>query len=125
MTWLNGKNFKKELMKPGSIVDLNWSPQSGKEMAEQHQGVVLSCESFNSIKMYVVAPISSTERPNLKNLRIQAISDTNKKLYGFICMDQIRTVDPETRKLTDTGHKITKKCLYDCQFVLKKIFSLD
>lgn len=111
-------------MKLGDVVHLNWSPQSGTEMAQNHYGVVLSVEAFNNlIPRIIVAPITSKERPEFRTLRIP-LQTVHGKLNGFICLDHIRSLDPITRNSESVGDELTLACKNQCKLILKKIFSI-
>jgi mRNA-degrading endonuclease toxin of MazEF toxin-antitoxin module len=108
-------------MSPGDVVHLNWSPQSGKEMAYPHYGVILSSSAFNqTIPNIIVAPITSKDRPQFGALRIQ-IQMASGNISGYICLDHIRSVDPISRNLKSSSHSITSNCLGQCRSVIKKI----
>jgi mRNA-degrading endonuclease toxin of MazEF toxin-antitoxin module len=108
-------------MNPGDVVHLNWSPQSGKEMAFPHYGVVLSSSKFNeAIPNVMVAPITSKERSQFGALRVP-VQMKSGSISGYICMDHIRSVDPVTRNLKNSSHSITSNCLGQCRSVISKI----
>lgn len=111
-------------MKPGEIIHLNWSPQSGSEMAQKHYGVVLSVEAFNKvIPRVVVAPITSKERPEFGPLRVP-LQTTLGKITGFICLDHLRTLDPDSKGASATQDELTFACKNQCKGIIKKIFGL-
>ncbi|MBL7665680.1 MAG: type II toxin-antitoxin system PemK/MazF family toxin [Bacteriovoracaceae bacterium] len=111
-------------MKIGDIVHLNWTPQSGNEMAKNHYGVILSCSEFNQlIPRVMVAPITSKFHEAYSPLRVD-LNSINKKVEGYICIDHLRAIDPETRNLKLIGDEISFPCREQCRFVLKKIFSV-
>lgn len=111
-------------LKTGEIIHLNWSPHSGSEMTQQHYGVVLSVEAFNKlIPRVVVAPITSKDRPEFGPLRVP-LQTAHNKVHGFICMDHIRCLDPDTRGVQLTQDEVTLACKNQCKGILKKIFGL-
>lgn len=90
-------------------------------MAMPHYGVVLSTARFNSnFPSVIVAPITSKEREPFKLVRI-AVEPLTGTVHGFICLDQIRSIDPTARGLNPTGHSLTPDCLSKCKDVLNKI----
>lgn len=111
-------------MKPGDVVHLNWSPQSGNEMAHKHYGVVLSVEAFNKhLPRIVVAPITSKAHAEFGPLRVK-VETTKKKIKGFICLDHIRSLDPAARGVELTKDELTVDCRTQCKTVIKKIFGV-
>lgn len=111
-------------MKSGEIIHLDWSPQSGSEMAQKHYGVVLSVEAFNkAIPRIVVAPITSKERKEFGSLRVP-LQTTQGKVTGFICLDHIRTLDPDSRGASASLDELTFACKNQCKVIIKKIFGL-
>jgi len=106
----------------GDIVHLNWSPQAGNEMAQNHFGVILSVEKFNKlIPRIVVAPITSKEHPEFGGLRIP-VQTNNISTSGYICMDHIRTIDPLKRNLQQQNDSLTPQTISLVKSCLKKIF---
>lgn len=111
-------------MKLGDIIHLDWSPQSGTEMAQKHYGVVLSVEAFNkSIPRVVVAPITSKERPEFGPLRVP-VQTVHSKVTGYICLDHVRTLDPDSRGASSAQDELTFACKSQCKGIIKKIFGL-
>lgn len=111
-------------LRPGDVIHLNWSPQSGSEMAQKHYGVVLSVETFNKlIPRIVVAPITSKDHPQFGPLRIP-IQSVQGKLHGFICLDHLRCLDADSRGVVSTDDELTFACKSRCKEVLKKIFGI-
>lgn len=111
-------------MKPGEIIHLDWSPQSGSEMAQKHYGVILSVEAFNkAIPRVVVAPITSKERAEFGPLRVP-LQTMQGKVTGFICLDHLRTLDPDSRGATPALDDLTFACKNQCKGIIKKIFGL-
>lgn len=111
-------------MKPGDIIHLNWSPQSGSEMAQNHYGIVLSVEAFNKlIPRIVVAPITSKDHPEFGPLRVP-IQTLHSRVHGFICLDHLRCLDPDTRGATLAHDELTLACKNQCKGVIKKIFGV-
>ena len=108
-------------MNAGDIVHLNWSPQSGKEMAFPHYGIVLSSSRFNElIPMVVVAPVTSKKRKQFGFLRVPVTAQTGN-VSGFICIDQVRSIDPKSRGLNPSGHAVSSSCLNQCRSVIQDI----
>ena len=111
-------------MKPGDVIHLNWSPQSGSEMSQKHYGVVLSVEAFNKlIPRVVVAPITSKDHPEFGPLRVP-VQTSNGKIHGFICLDHVRCLDPDSRGAAQTQDELTLACKNQCKGILKRIFGL-
>lgn len=111
-------------LKAGEIIHLNWSPQSGSEMASNHFGVVLSVEAFNKlIPRVIVAPITSKDHPAFGYLRIP-LQTVHGKYKGYICLDHIRSLDPDARGAKESGDEATLACKNQYKDVLRKIFGL-
>jgi mRNA-degrading endonuclease toxin of MazEF toxin-antitoxin module len=111
-------------MNIGDIVHLQWTPSSGKEMAQNHYGVILSSSIFNAqVPRTVVAPITSKEHPEYGRLRVP-LEAKKSTIKGFICLDHVRAIDPDSRELRMQGDQISYKCQQECKFVLRKILEL-
>lgn len=111
-------------LKAGDVIHLDWSPQSGSEMAQKHYGVVLSVEAFNKlIPRVVVAPITSKDRPEFKTIRVP-LQTVQSKIYGYICLDHIRSLDPDFRGAVAAHDELTLACKTQCKGILKKIFGV-
>ena len=111
-------------LKQGDLIHLNWSPQSGSEMAHKHYGVIFSVEQFNKlIQRIVVAPITSKKHAEFGSLRVPVQSE-REKISGFICLDHIRCLDPDTRNCTLINDELTVHCRTRCKEVLQKIFKI-
>jgi len=111
-------------LKPGEIIHLDWSPQAGSEMAQKHYGVILSVEAFNkAIPRVVVAPITSKERPEFGPLRVP-LQTTQGRVTGYICLDHIRTLDPDSRGASSSQDELTFSCKTQCKGIIKKIFGI-
>ena len=111
-------------MKIGDICHLNWTPNSGSEMASNHYGVILSSNGFNTlVPRLIVAPITSKDYKPFGSLRVPVESLKNS-VHGFICIDQIRSVDPDSRGLKILNDEISYSCKNQCKTVLKKIFGI-
>ena len=93
-------------------------------MAKKHYGVVLSVEAFNKlIPRIVVAPITSKDHPEFGPLRVP-VQTFKSKIHGFICLDHLRCLDPDSRGAAQTQDELTLACKNQCKGILKKIFGL-
>ncbi len=77
-------------------------------MAKKHYGVVLSVEAFNKlIPRIVVAPITSKDHPEFGPLRVP-VQTSKSKIHGFICLDHLRCLDPDSRGAAQTQDELTQ-----------------
>lgn len=111
-------------MNIGDIVHLNWTPQEGQEMAGEHYGVVLSTSSFNNLYPYViVAPITTHFKKNFENVRVK-VETLAPSIHGYICLDNLKSIDPDGRNFETTPNKLTQSCKRRCREILVEIFNL-
>lgn len=112
-------------MNIGDIVNLDFTPQAGKEMAFPHYAVVLSAKQFNDlVPLVIVAPITSTYREEFDPLRIDMETIIPSGLHGYICLDHLKSIDPQGRNLKATKHKLSPSCKKQCRDILKLILNL-
>jgi mRNA interferase MazF len=108
----------------GDIVHLNWSPQAGHEMMGPHYGVILSTKEFNdNFPMVVVAPITSKYHDEFEALRPE-VQASPSGIKGYVCLDLLRSIDPEARNFKISNKKLNPACKATCRGLLKKILPL-
>jgi len=111
-------------MNIGDIVNMNFTPQSGHEMAGQHYGVVFSNSRFNDLMPLVfVAPITTKFKPQFEALRVK-VETLTPGIHGYICLDHLKSIDPNGRDFTVSIHKLTPNCKKQCRDILKEIMNL-
>jgi hypothetical protein len=67
--------------------------------------------------------ITSKHRKEFGKLRVE-VETIESKVYGYVCVDHLRMVDPKTRNFKLTGGEVTISCLQKCEEALKKVFAL-
>jgi mRNA interferase MazF len=74
----------------GDIILLNFDPQTGHEQKGTRPAIVVSNDIFNGFtKMAIVCPITSTDRNNPIQIRL----DERTKTQGIIMCDQVKSLD--------------------------------
>ncbi|MCL1862247.1 MAG: type II toxin-antitoxin system PemK/MazF family toxin [Defluviitaleaceae bacterium] len=83
------------MVKQGSIIKLNFDPQSGREQAGYRPAVVLSNDVFNlKTKMAIVCPITNTKR----NFPLHIPLDCRTKTTGYVLCEHIKSLDLSERE---------------------------
>jgi mRNA interferase MazF len=78
----------------GDIIWLNSTPQSGHEQKGKRPALVISNDFFNEkTGLSLVCPITSTKRSFPLHIGV----DNCKKINGFIMVEQIKSIDYESR----------------------------
>ncbi|MEN3330788.1 MAG: mRNA interferase MazF [Blastocatellia bacterium] len=79
----------------GDFVSLSFDPQSGHEQKGRRPALIISNHLFNKhTGLAIVCPITNTERRIPFHLPIPPASS----LTGFVMVDQVKSVDYNTRK---------------------------
>jgi mRNA interferase MazF len=82
------------MVNQGSLVWLDFDPQTGHEQKGRRPALVVSNESFNNFSnLAIVCPITNTN----KNYPFQVKLDERTKTTGVILSDQARTLDINAR----------------------------
>ena len=80
----------------GDVVNIDFTPQAGREIWNQRPALVLSPWNFNKQKgMAVVCPITRTNRGGPFEIEIPDGLD----VYGVIRADQVKSLDWQARKV--------------------------
>ena len=83
------------MVKQGTIIKINFNPQSGHEQAGFRQAVVISNEVFNEkTKLSIVCPITNTNN----HFPLHIPLDSRTKTTGVILCEHIRALDLNSRK---------------------------
>jgi mRNA interferase MazF len=79
----------------GDVVDINCSPQAGKEIWDRRPALVISSWDFNYKKnLAVLCPITKTKRGQPFEIEIPEGLD----VHGVVLADQVRSLDWQARK---------------------------
>jgi mRNA interferase MazF len=74
----------------GDVVEFNFDPQAGHEIAKRRPAIVLSPRAFNRVsKFALVCPVTSTTRGSNFEVPLSGC----KKVAGFVLADQIKSLD--------------------------------
>ncbi len=85
------------MVKQGTIIKVNFNPQSGHEQAGYRPAVVISNDIFNEkTNLTIVCPITNTNTNNHFPLHIPL--DERTKTTGVILCEHIKAIDLNTRK---------------------------
>jgi len=88
------------MVKQGDIIKLDFDPTKGHEQAGYRPALVVSNVSFSrASNMYLVCPITNTDRDNPLHVQLDGLITT-----GFVMCDQIRAIDTQARnyKIVET-----------------------
>jgi len=92
------------MVKQGDIIKLDLNPTKGHEQAGYRPVLVISNASFSqSCKMFMVCPITNTNRNNPLHVELSQLQTT-----GFAMCDQVRVVDIQAR-----GYKVVESVSED------------
>ena len=104
----------------GSLVYLNFSPQSGHEQKGTRPAIVLSPKSFNQVTGFAsVCPITKQQ----KEYPFEVALPSGLKIEGVILTDQLKNVDWKARelKVVDVAPDgVVENCLQLIQSFLEK-----
>lgn len=79
----------------GDIVEFNFDPQAGHEIAKRRPAVIVSARAFNRISGFtLVCPITSATRGSNFEVPLKG----TKKTVGFVLVDQIKSLDWKQRR---------------------------
>ena len=81
------------MVKQGDIIKLDLDLTKGHEQAGYRPALVVSNASFSrASNMFLVCPITNTDRDNPLHVRLEGLTTT-----GFVMCDHIRAIDTRTR----------------------------
>ena len=82
------------MVKQGSLIWLDFDPQSGHEQKGRRPALVVSNETFNNFSnLAIVCPITNTNKEHPFHIKL----DERTKTTGVILSDQTKTLDINTR----------------------------
>lgn len=82
------------MVKQGSIIKINFNPQSGHEQAGYRPGLVVSNDFFNQkTSMTIVCPITNTNN----KFPLHVPLDSRTKTTGVVLCEQLKALDVEAR----------------------------
>ena len=82
------------MVKQGTIIKINFNPQSGHEQAGYRPAVVISNDIFNEkTKLSIVCPITNTNN----NFPLHIHLDNRTKTTGVILCEHIKSLDLNSR----------------------------
>jgi mRNA interferase MazF len=83
------------MVKQGSLVWLNFDPQTGHEQKGRRPALVISNETFNHFSnLAIVCPITNTDKDYPFHIKL----DERTKTTGVILCDQARALDINARE---------------------------
>ena len=101
------------MVKQGSIIKINFNPQSGHEQAGYRPALVISNNIFNEkTKLSIVCPITNTNN----NLPLHIPLDNRTKTTGVILCEHLKSLDLNARK-----YQVIEKLPED---ILKKVLDI-
>jgi mRNA interferase MazF len=81
----------------GDIVQINFSPQSGKEMKDPHPALILTPSLYNNkTSLAVMCRITSKQ----KGYPFEVVIPLGLKVKGVILVDQLKSLDWRSRSVT-------------------------
>lgn len=82
------------MVKQGTIIKINFNPQSGHERAGYRTAVVISNNIFNEkTKLSIVCPITNTNN----NFPLHVLLDSRTKTTGVILCEHVKALDLNSR----------------------------
>ena len=85
----------------GDIVEINFTPQAGREQAGKRPAIIISKDDYNKkTGLCVVCPITS----KIKDYPFEVILPEGLNTYGVILSDQIKSLDWQQRKIKYIEH---------------------
>ena len=101
------------MVKQGSIIKINFNPQSGHEQAGYRPALVISNNIFNEkTKLSIVCPITNTNN----NFPLHIPLDNRTKTTGVILCEHLKSLDLNARK-----YQVIEKLPED---ILKKVLDI-
>ena len=101
------------MVKQGTIIKINFNPQSGHEQAGYRPALVVSNDFFNEMtKLAIVCPITNTN----SSFPLHIPLDDRTKTTGFVLCQHIRTLDINSR-----GYNVVEQIPND---ILKKVIDV-
>ena len=89
--------MEKYIPRKGDFIALTFDPQSGHEQKGRRPALVISNTLFNQkTGLAIVCPITNTDRRYPFHIKILG----SVSLTGFIMVDQVKSVDYNSRKVT-------------------------
>jgi mRNA interferase MazF len=84
----------------GDLITIDFDPQTGREEAKRRPAIVLSPANYNAkAGLALVCPITS----RIKGYPFEVILPSNLKATGAILVDQIKSLDWQTRSARYIG----------------------
>ena len=101
------------MVKQGTIIKINFNPQSGHEQAGYRPAVVISNDVFNEkTKLSIVCPITNTD----KHFPLHISLDERTNTTGVILCEHIKSLDLNSRLETQSrdrfGSCVPQKSLF-------------
>ena len=82
----------------GDIVELDFDPSAGIEIAKRRPGFVISRKPFNDhTGLAIVAPITSTLRG--VSLEVELVEEEGRTVTGAVLVYQLRAIDFKERRM--------------------------
>ena len=102
----------------GDLVILTFDPQSGYEQRGRRPALIVSNKAFNKhLGLAFACPITNTKRDFPFHVKVK-----NKKLTGFIMVEQCKSIDYKTRKIQFVA-KADEETLDEVLAILESIVS--
>ena len=111
-------------MKRGEIWIASLDPKKGNEVGKQRPVLIVQTDLLNDVKhpTLIIAPISSqAQTENILRFRIE--NQNLHKGFGYILIDQIRTIDADLRLKKKTG-KLKSADVEEVDTRLKQVLDL-
>ena len=112
----------KAMLEQGDIVELDFDDPRGHEPAKRRPAVVMSVGRFNNIlsSLTMVCPITSTDNRH----PLHVFVESNGISYGYLCVEQLRSVDLTTRNYKATGESLDSASLDNALDMIAAVFGI-
>ena len=112
-------------MKRGELWIVSLEPKKGAEVGKQRPALVIQSDFLNDVShpTVIIAPISSQQQEE-NVLRYKIENPGLRKGFGFVLIDQIRTVDASHRLKKQIG-KLKESDMRAIKILLMQVLNLD
>lgn len=111
-------------LQQGDIVRVDFNPAIGHEPMKRRYAVVVSTGYFNDVVSSLVAVCPITSRDNVHPLHVALPEKGMGDIRGFICTEQMRTLDPKARELAGTGLWLDQRTMDEVLKCIGSIFGI-
>jgi len=111
-----------DMLEQGDIVELDFDDPFGHEPAKRRPAAVMSVGRFNNIlsSLTMVCPITSTNNRHPLHVFVEIDGSS----LGYLCIEQLRSVDLSSRNYTATGESLDDRTLDSALDMVAAVFGI-